>query len=256
MISYLGSLVLFSRAAGRAVSCRQTSLCVETTHHVPATLGLPSTGVSVLSWSTLLRPPAALYGAGPALTAVPVFGSSTKARIWLHLRVVSSRASVVQAARGLGALSPGAARLFPPQPQRALPVRSQEVFRQEPGSVCRVGGGGFSGAEFAPFPSPLPPTSSGDGPALLWSFSVPLFCELPAVCSGWSIFPSLSHSLEKVPLTALRAFGLVLTLSNAAGSSLFRPHLLVAGMGVWGTFLLGVAFRHVICGPYLIFPPS
>ena len=26
--------------------------------------------------------------------------------------------------------------------------------------------------------------------------------------------------------------------------------------GVWGTFLQGVAFRHVICGPYLIFPPS
>ena len=34
-----------------------------------------------------------------------------------------------------------------------------------------------------------------------------------------------------------------------------RP-LLVAGAGVWGTFLLGVAFRHIICGSYLIFPPS
>ena len=31
---------------------------------------------------------------------------------------------------------------------------------------------------------PLPPTSSGDGPALLWSFSVPLFLEPPAVCSS------------------------------------------------------------------------
>ena len=68
-------------------------------------------------------------------------------------------------------------------------------------------------------------------------------------------FSLLSHSLKKLPLTALRAFRLVLTLSNAAGSP-FRPHLLVAGAGVWGTFLLGVAFRHVICGPYLIFPPS
>ena len=48
--------------------------------------------------------------------------------------------------------------------------------------------------------------------------------------------------------------GLVLTLSNAAGSSLFRPHLLVADAGVWGTFLLGVAFRHVICEFYLFFP--
>ena len=32
-----------------------------------------------------------------------------------------------------------------------------------------------------------------------------------------------------------------------------RPHLLVVDAGVWGTFLLGVAFRHVICGFYLLF---
>ena len=62
--------------------------------------------------------------------------------------------------------------------------------------------------------------------------------------------------LKELPPTALRAFGPVLSLSNAAGSSLFCPHLLVAGTGVWGTFLLGVAFRHVIYGPYLISPPS
>ena len=48
--------------------------------------------------------------------------------------------------------------------------------------------------------------------------------------------------------------GPVLTLSNAARSSPFSPHLLVAGAGVWGTFLLGVAFKHVICGFYLLFP--
>ena len=88
-----------------------------------------------------------------------------------------------------GALSLGALHPLPPRPQRAPPVWSQEVFRQEPRPVCSVGGGGFSGAEFAPFPSPLTPSSSGDGPALLWSFSVPLFCEPPAVCSGWLIFP-------------------------------------------------------------------
>ena len=69
----------------------------------------------MLSPSTLLRLPAALYEAGPALSAVPVFGSSTKARIRLRLRFVSSPASAVQAARGLGTLSPGAARLFPPR---------------------------------------------------------------------------------------------------------------------------------------------
>ena len=49
--------------------------------------------------------------------------------------------------------------------------------------------------------------------------------------------------------------GLSITLSNAARSSPFRPHLLVADAGVWGTFLLGVAFRHVICGFYLFFLP-
>ena len=70
----------------------QTSQCVDSTHCVPATLGLPRTGVSVLSPSTLLRLPAALYGAGPALSAVPVFGSSTKARTRLRLGFAPSRA--------------------------------------------------------------------------------------------------------------------------------------------------------------------
>ena len=59
VISYLGSLVQFSLAVGRAGRCRQTSLCVGSIPRVPATLGLPRTGVSVLSPSTLLRLPAA-----------------------------------------------------------------------------------------------------------------------------------------------------------------------------------------------------
>ena len=178
------------------------------------------------------------------------------------MRLFPSR-RVAQAASGLGALSLDVAHLFPPWPQRAPPVgclRLASVQKSWPlaatllvrilrnslnrnqGPVCSVGGGGFSGAEFAPFPSTLPPTASGDGPALLWSFSVRLFWEPPAVNSGGLIF-----SL---------AIGPVLTLSNAARSSPFRPYLLVAGAGIWGTFLLGVAFRHIICGPYLIFPPS
>ena len=49
--------------------------------------------------------------------------------------------------------------------------------------------------------------------------------------------------------------GLVLTLSNATSSSPFHPHLLVADACIWCTFLLGVAFRHVICGLYLFFLP-
>ena len=48
--------------------------------------------------------------------------------------------------------------------------------------------------------------------------------------------------------------GLALTLSNATHSSPFNPRLLVVDTGVWGTFLLGVAVRHVICGFYLFFP--
>ena len=92
MISYLGSLVQFSPAVGRAGRCRQMSLCVGSTRRVPAMLGLPCTGVSVLSPSTLLRLPAALYGAGPALSAVLVFRAFTKARIQLNLRFVPSPA--------------------------------------------------------------------------------------------------------------------------------------------------------------------
>ena len=212
MVSYLGSLVQFSAAAGRAGRCRQiSSLCVGSIPHVLATLGLPHTGVSVLSPSTLFRLLVALYGAGPALSAVPVFGSSTAARIRLRLCVVFPGLSGSGSQRLAGVL-PGAARLFPPrraaQAARGL-AHSPRVRRafflcgpsaqcqsglrkstdRNRGPVCRVGGGGFSGAEFAPFPSPLPPSSSGDGAALLCSVSVPLFCEPLVVCSGWLIFP-------------------------------------------------------------------
>ena len=70
----------------------------------------------------------------------------------------------------------------------------------------------------------------------------------------------LSHSLScclKAPSDCPQGIqpGLSITLSNAACSSPFRPHLLVADAGVWGTFLLGVAFRHIICGFHLFFLP-
>ena len=158
------------------------------TPRVPATLGLPRTGVCVLSPSTLLRLPAALYGAGPALSAVPVFGSSTAAQIRLRLRVVSSPASAVQAARGL-ALSPRARRAFSLCGPRA---RSRSGLRKSSDRTRGLFAGWEGVASLGlslPLPLPLPPTSSGDGAALLWSFSVPLFCEPPAVCSGRLIFP-------------------------------------------------------------------
>ena len=161
----------------------------------PATLGLPHTGVSVLSPSTLLRLLAALYGAGPALSAVPVFRSSTTAWILLHLRVVSSPASVVQAAKDLRvfslhgerlrqpevwAASPQVRRAFSlrrerpgqpevwaasPQVRRAFSLRGPSARRRSvlrksldrnQGPVCSVGGGGFSGAVCL---FPLPPAS-------------------------------------------------------------------------------------------------
>ena len=147
----------------------------------------------------------------PFPSAASVSGGQRFARVLPGCGVPFPSATSGADSQRLGALSTGTPRLFPPRraaraagglprplpprPQRAPQVGSQEVFRQEPGPVCRVGGGGFSGAEFAPCPPP--PTSSGDGAALLCSFSVPLFCEPPAVCSGRSIFLSLSHSLKK-----------------------------------------------------------
>ena len=56
----------------------------------------------------------------------------------------------------------------------------------------------------------------------------------------------LSHvSSLRLPL---EHSGPVLTLSNAAHTSLSRPHLLVVDASVWAASLLGVAIRHVICG--------
>ena len=132
--------------------------------------------------------------------------------------------------------------------------------------VCSAVGDAVLGAEPAPFPSPLPPASSGAGlvrslRALLWTYSVPLFCERLAVCSGRLIF-FLSLAIPQLQLVTHKSSlqlssghsGPVLTLSNVARSSPFCPHLLMTDAGVWDTFLLGVAFRHVICGFYLLFP--
>ena len=51
--------------------------------------------------------------------------------------------------------------------------------------------------------------------------------------------------------------GLLLTLSNAARTSLFSPHLLVVDVSLWATSPMGVTVRHIICVFYLfIFPPG
>ena len=55
----------------------------------------------------------------------------------------------------LGALSRGVPRLFPPRPQRALPVGSQEVFRQERGLFA-----GWEGVASLGLSLPLAPPSA------------------------------------------------------------------------------------------------
>ena len=97
--------------------------------------------------------------------------------------------------------------------------------------------------------------------ALLWTCSDPLFCKQQAVCLGQLIF-SLSFAVPQFKLETHKS-----SLRLLSGHSCpvlnpkqCRPLLSVppplAGLrcGVWGTFLLGVAFRHVICGFYLLLP--
>ena len=140
----------------------------------------------------------------------------------------------------------------------------------------------LSGAEFAPFRLCLVPAwplpLAGDGPvcswlALLWYWLSPLFCVWPSSVLGQGFLQdsararslSLSLAIPQIRLLShisslrLRSghSGPALTLSNAVCFSPFSPCLLVADASVWGTSLLEVAFRHVICGFYLfIFPPG
>ena len=104
MVSCLGSLVQSRCGEGGALQtdiavCGEHSLCSGHTGFAPA-------HGCVLSPSTLLRLPAALYGAGPALRVVPFFVYSTKAQIRLGPRFVPSLAREAQAARSLTGASP------------------------------------------------------------------------------------------------------------------------------------------------------
>ena len=240
--------------------------------------GFAPTGVSVLSPSTLLRLPAALYGAGPALSAVPVFISSTTARIRLRLRLCLSRPQWPRQPKACphspgrdapfpsAASGPGSQRLALPLSEHAAPSPSAAPARaagRVSGSLLNRNRGLFAGWEGVAslglsLPLAPPPASylqrGWAGSPL--QFLSPLVLRT-AVGVFWPVnFSSLSHSLKKPPSNCSQGLRPVLTLSNAARSSPFRPLLLAAGAGVWGTFLLGVAFRHVICGPYLISPPS
>ena len=140
----------------------------------------------------------------------------------------------------------------------ALSPRAHCAFSLRGPSACRRSGlgksldrtrglfagweGAASRAEFSPFPSPPPPTSSGDGAALLWSFSVPLFCEPPAVCSGRSIFLSLFHSLKKSPSDCSQGLLAGPHPKECRRLLSVRPLLLVAAAGVWGYFSAEICF--------------
>ena len=148
MISYLGSLVQFSPAAGRAGRCRQMSLCVGSSRRV------------------LAKQPAVLGTTPRVLRAFSLRGERLG---WPEVCARSPRVRCAFSLRGERLRPPEAWVPFP-WVRRAFslrgpsaPVGPQEVFRQEQGPVCQVGGGGFSGAEFAPFPSPclLPPAGMG-----------------------------------------------------------------------------------------------
>ena len=146
---------------GEGGGCRQTPLCVGSTPRVPATLGLPHTGVSAFPVY-----PAQAFGC--SIWSGPCIECSSSFRVLHKSAEVAPACCVYSGLSGpgsprLGRPLPGAVRLFPPRPPRAPPVGSQEVFRQDPGPVCRMGGGGFSGAEFplAPPPCLLPPAGMG-----------------------------------------------------------------------------------------------
>ena len=82
-------------------------------------------------------------------------------------------------------------------------------------------------------------------------FSLSFFFSL-SLAIPW--FGLLSH-VSSLRLPSWQS-GLVLTLSNAAGASLFSPCLLVADVSICATSLLGAAVRRIFCGFYLFFPSS
>ena len=180
---------------------------------VPATLGLPLLAGCAFP-VYIAQAPRCSPGSGPCVAwtsqayaaQIQVFGYSTEAQTPLGLRFVPSPFRAAQAARRWrSALSQGARRLFPSAVPASVSVRagrvrlvsvlgswtlavtlqrmltSQNLRKSLVRSwkpVCSVVGDAVSGAEFAPFPSPLPP--AGDGPvhsrlALLWYSVSPSF---------------------------------------------------------------------------------
>ena len=160
MISYLGSLVQFSPAAGRAALQADVAVCGERSPCSGHTGFAPHRGVCAFPVYTAQAPGCSIWS-GPCVECGSRFRVLHKSADSVAPACCVFPATAAQAARGL-APSPQVRPAFSlggPSARR----RSQEVFRQDPGPVCQLGGGGFSGAEFAPCPSPclLPPAGMG-----------------------------------------------------------------------------------------------
>ena len=142
MVSCSGSLFQSCCGEEGALQTGIAGLCGEHSQCSGHTGFALSSLVCVLSPSTLLRLPAALYGAGPVLRVVPVFRYSTNARTRLHLRFVPSLVGAAQAARSLtGGLSPVRCAFSPPRPQPQFPSTPvgcmRLVFSCDPPGGCQ-----------------------------------------------------------------------------------------------------------------------
>ena len=163
MISYLGSLVQFSPAAGRAGRCRQISPRVDSTHRVRPHWVCPVQGrlcfpvyIAQAPGCSIWSGPCVECGSSirvlhksadsvaPACCVFPGLSGSGSQRLARPLPVCGapfpSTASVPGSQR-IGRPLPGVARLFPPRPQGTPPVGSQEVLRQTPEASLQCGRG-------------------------------------------------------------------------------------------------------------------
>ena len=204
MISYLGSLVQFSPATGRAGRCRQISLCVDSTHHVLATLGFaPYRGVCAFPVYTAQVP-------GCSIWSWPCAECGSSFRV-LH-KSADSVAPVFCAFPSLS--GPGSQRLgrtLPgcgaPFPSAASGPVSQRLAHPLPGSGV-------------PFPSAAPGCATGWVPAAWF------------VLGGWPLATTLlaadvDHPESRNPTFSFKQFCEIawLRLDTTVGR-MYVPHLL------------------------------
>ena len=138
-----------------------------------------------------------------------------------------------RAARGPRVLSPGAARR-----QSGL----RKSIDRNRGLFARWEGVASLGLSLPLSPPPASYLQRG------WAGSSLEFLSPFVLRTAGGVFPPVNFSLalpqfkKNLPPMALRAFWPVPTLRNAAGSSPFRPLLLVAAAGVWRYFSVGSCF--------------